>query len=213
MDATAYIKHYDVGTVVSVVIPEEIDALSNSLAISTDDDGQLNHRYIDSMKNPVETVDKKKVWHFFHQFTDATHEVHLNRLGKESIEIEKVEQNILGNPWIEFIHERTRKVGETNFATVQILSDSGVRVGFNIDSEYDWLSFETFDEKKEEWVSHRWEQIYLEAFDEYRWGNMCECDRAMPKVLQTQGRLKLFGIRDGEKEHIPLIRRRGDLQR
>ncbi|WP_134672091.1 hypothetical protein [Halorussus marinus] len=208
--STAYVKRYDVGTIVSVVIPEDVDALSISVQIETDDD-QLDHRYIDSAKHPIEELDGKNIWHFFHQFRDADETVLLNFSGqeRESIEVEQTEQHILGNPSIDFVHDKTRKVGEINYATIKLLEDSAVQTKFDLDSDYDWLSFETYDDEAEEWVEHRWEQKYFEKFDEARWVNMCGCDRPMPTVLRSQGRLKLFGVdENGEKEHIPLIRRR-----
>jgi hypothetical protein len=212
---TATVKRYDFGTVISVAVPKSMEARSISVEIETADDDQLNHRYIDSAREPIESRDDIDVWHFLHQFRDASETIHLNRIGQPSIEVEKRETGILGNPWIEFAHEQTRKVGEVDFASVQILGESHAQVGFNLDSEddYDWLSFETYDQEHEEWVEHRWEQRYFEAFDEYRWANFCRCNLGMPTVLSTSGRLKLFGVtEDGEKEHIPLIRQgsRGD---
>lgn len=212
--STAYVKRYDAGTVVTVAIPQSIDALSISVEVETPDD-QLDHLYIDTARQPIETLDDKHIWHFFHQFRDVSHNIHLNRSGRENIEVEKTEQNILGNPEIDFVHDETRKVGRTNFATIRVLDQSGVEIRFHLDSEddYDWLSFETFDKESESWVEHRWEQKYIEKFDEARWVNMCGCDRPMPTVLRSRGRLKLFGVKNGEKEHIPIIRRRGDIQR
>lgn len=208
--STAYVKRYDVGAIVSVVIPEEVDALSIGVKIETDGD-QLNHLYLDSAKEAIENRDGKNIWHFLHQFRDASHTISINRRGRETIEVEQTEQNILGNPGIDFVHGKTRKVGRSNFATIKILEQSGVEIGFHLDSEddYDWLSFETYDDEAEEWVEHRWEQKYFEKLDEARWVNMCGCDRPMPTVLRSRGRLKLFGVdENGEKEHIPLIRRR-----
>ncbi|MBP1986969.1 hypothetical protein [Halolamina salifodinae] len=204
--SNAFVKRYDVGTVISVVIPDEVDALSIGVSIETNGD-QFDHRYLDSAKDPTESRDDKNIWHFLHQYRDASHTVSINRRGQESIEVEKTEQNILGNPGIEFTHD-TRKVADTNFATIQILPESGVQIGFDLDNDYDWLSFETYDEETGEWVEHRWEQKYIEKFDESRWVNMCGCDRPMPTVLRSRGRLKLFGVKNGEKEHIPIIRRR-----
>ena len=206
--STAYVKRYDVGTIVSVVIPDDVDALSIGVKIETDGD-KLNHLYLDSAKEAIENRGGKNIWHFLHQFRDASHTISINRRGRETIEVEQTEQNILGNPGIDFVHDQTRKVAVTNFATIQILPDSGVEVGFDLDSDYDWLSFETYDDEAEEWVEHRWEQKYFEKFDEARWVNMCGCDRPMPTVLRSRGRLKLFGVdENGEKEHIPRIRRR-----
>jgi hypothetical protein len=207
-DSQAFVKRYDVGTIISVAVPKEVDALSITTQIETDGD-QLDYRYIDSAKHPHEEIDGKNVWHILHQYPDANHDIHINFSGqRESIEVEKVQQNILGNPWIDFLHDKTRRVGEVNYATIKIVDDDSVQLGFELDSEYDELTFDTFDWESEEWVEHRWTKVGEDEFE-----SICSCEDPI-EVLRSSGRLRLFGLNDdGEKEYIPIIRRRGDLQR
>lgn len=210
LEHPARIRRYDVGTVVTLPVPRAIDPLSISVRVGTNDDS-LDHWYIDSVSNPIEEIDDLQVFHYFHQQDNAEHEIELTQRGAPNIEVETVEQNILGDPWIEDLEEY-RQIGETDYVTIRKLSGSGIRIGYELDTEYESLVFTTYDKEQDEWVEHLWERYSPDGVDEEMWVNMCGCDRGSPTVLREAGRLELFGRKDGEEERIPVVRQRGEVQ-
>lgn len=198
IDAGAYIKRYESGTVISLSVPT---GRGDYLTVHgrTDDGHHIIHA--PHLDEPNQSDDEDDVFHFFDQEPISDYTLTITEGGRTE-EVEFTDRVVPYNPHQRFL-ANAEYLGDVDLFRIG-LADNQAHLGYDLATEYDMLLMETYDEPRGEWVRH---PVHPHSHPEFDFDLVCPCEMNYLDILSSQ-RLRAKGVVGDTIEHIPIVRDR-----
>ncbi|RDZ64055.1 hypothetical protein C5B90_13210 [Haloferax sp. Atlit-12N] len=196
IDAGAYIKRYESGTVLSLSVPS---GRGDYLTIHgrTDDGDHIIHA--PHLDEPNESDDEDDVYHFFEQEPIADYTLTITEDGHTE-QVQFTDRVVPYNPSKDFLGD-AEYLGEVDLLRLGV-SDTSSHLNYDLDTDFDAILWETYDEDEQEWVRHP-----AHAHAQMNYDLVCPCEKNYIEILGSK-RLRAKGIVGDTIEHIPIVRDR-----